>query len=93
MPKNDARHKLPSNERVREDLLPNGITDVKKFGRTVAQRMIARAKNNYDVDDVDASSEEKVSVTIPRVKYISPIQRPSSLGSVRLPTAAVSLHL
>ena len=44
-------------------------------------------------DDIDLSSEdkekEKEKAFVSRVKYIKPMYSPSTLGTVRLPTAAV----
>lgn len=92
----DAKRNDISNQTVRKDLSSNfsgGPSDVKKFGKTVGQRMISNAINNrYIGPGIEVQSEDKVSVTIPRVKYMSHKQRPSSLGTVRLPTAAVSLR-
>ena len=43
-----------------------------------------------DVDDIDLSSEEMISGTAAKINRTTPAPRPSNLGTVRLPTAAVS---
>ena len=48
----------------------------------------AKSSRNGPDDDIDLSSEEKGYIS--RVKYIKPMYSPSNLGTVRLPTAAVS---
>lgn len=54
------------------------------------RKFTSHAKSSSDGpdDDIDLSSEEKGYIS--RVKYIKPMYGPSNLGTVRLPTAAVS---
>lgn len=57
----------------------------------VSRKFSSDLKRGQDhEDDIDLSSGEKGYIS--GVKTVKPMNSPSSLGSVRLPTAAVKLH-
>lgn len=78
-----------SDDRRSDEILGNAVSNQ---ASSIDMRKVssnAGTSRNGPDDDIDLSSEERGYIS--RVKYIKPMYSPSNLGTVRLPTAAVSL--
>ena len=86
---NDQR----ARERARKNLaVEREAVDSNKSRKNNRLKTTQIGRNVPEVDDIDLSSEEMMSGTATKVRYTNPILRPSSLGTIRLPTAAVSYY-
>ena len=78
-----------SDDRRSDEILGNAASNQASSVDMSKVTSTAGTSRNGPDDDIDLSSEERGYIS--RVKYIKPMYSPSNLGTVRLPTAAVSL--
>lgn len=84
----DRKFKIATSDEIATELMRDKYLPKSVLLSGAHSNDLKRGKDPED--DIDLSSEEKGYIS--GVKTVKPMNSPSSLGSVRLPTAAVNLH-